>query len=129
MKVQSLSLLKKKLDKAFSKWIRRSSADHSGMVYCYTCSKPMHWKASHCGHFISRTYLATRFDPDNCRPQCPGCNLFGNGKPLDFEEHLVTEIGVKKVEAMKQKRHQVTKLDSEWYLGQIYLYNSKLKTL
>ena len=109
MKKATITQLKKKLDKVFSEWIRRSFANINGDVICYTFGKVLPWKQAHCGHFISRSYLATRFDPDNCRPQCIGCNLFGNGKPLDFEENLVREIGKKKVEALKQKRHQITK--------------------
>src|SRR3990167_9606501 len=109
MKKLTTAKLKKKLDSVFSLYIRQVYANRTGNVFGYTCGRVVPWKQSQNGHFISRVCLATRFDENNCRPQCVGCNLLGNGKPLDFEENLVKEIGKKKVEALKQKRHQITK--------------------
>lgn len=43
------------------------------------------------GHFMSRLYLGTRFDPRNCRPQCVGCNMYGGGKPAEFGTKLEAE--------------------------------------
>ena len=75
-----------------------------------------------CGHFVSRQYLATRWDDNNCRPQCAGCNLFGNGRLLDFEERLKKELGEETVENLKRSRHKVVKLDRLWYEEQIKKY-------
>lgn len=75
--------------------------------------------SAQAGHFVSRQFLATRWDENNCRPQCWGCNGYGKGQPLIFEENLVAEIGKKKVEALKKSRHQVLKLDRAWYTGKI----------
>lgn len=44
-----------------------------------------------CGHFISRSHTATRFDERNCRVQCVGCNVFGKGKPTEFGLRLEKE--------------------------------------
>lgn len=107
-KQKSLSSLKKKLDQVFSLYIRAKYPK-----YCYTCNR--YGKTLQNGHFISRSYLATRFEEDNCRPQCVGCNVFGGGKPLDFEENLIAEIGKKKVNALKARRHKIMKLTPEWY--------------
>ena len=63
------------------------------------------------GDFVSRQYLVTRWDEDNCRPQCVGCNLWGRGQLLDFEENLTNELGKEKVEALKESRHLILKLD------------------
>jgi hypothetical protein len=83
----------------------------------------------HCGHFVSRSYLATRWNEDNTKVQCPGCNLFGGGKPLDFEEHLKQELGEARVEEMKKSRHQILKVDREWYEGKIAFYQKELEKL
>jgi 5-methylcytosine-specific restriction endonuclease McrA len=107
--------LKKDLDAIFSKYIRRKYP-----ARCYTCGKidtPLQ-----CGHFVSRQYLATRWDENNCRPQCVGCNIYGNGKPLDFEENLKKELGEQFVEQMKASRHQSLKLDLHWYEAEIAKY-------
>lgn len=118
--------LKKELDRVFSLYIRQKDADENGMVACYTCGKVMHWKQIQAGHFVSRQFLATRWDENNVKPQCAGCNIFGNGKPLDFEERLKKELGNDFVEKMKASRHQTMKLDRNWYKEQIDTYKSFL---
>ena len=118
--VKSTAKLKKELDRVFSKWIRQKFPK-----FCYTCRQPN--DKLQCGHFVPRQYLATRWSEDNCRPQCWGCNGFGGGKLLDFEEHLIEELGKKKVEALKQSRHQILKLDEAWYLTEIEKYTRLLK--
>lgn len=102
------SKLKKKLDAIFSLYIRAKYAK-----YCYTCNKPS--DRLQCGHFIPRIYLATRWDENNCRPQCAGCNIWGRGQLLDFEENLIAELGTEKVQALKDKRHELWKLDRTFY--------------
>lgn len=82
---------KKLLDRLFSIAIRRSYADLDGNVKCYTCGAQKHWKQIQNGHYISRNYLATRFDPRNCRPQCAGCNIWGRGRLVEFGAKLDTE--------------------------------------
>lgn len=126
-KPKTQSQLKKELDRVFSIYIRQKYADDNGMVACYTCGKVMHWKKIQNGHFLSRQYLATRWDENNCRPQCVGCNIYGNGKPLDFEERLKKELGDDFVEKMKLSRHQSLKLNQAWYLEQIKKYKTLCK--
>lgn len=111
--------LKKELDRVFSIYIRLKFPKR-----CYTCGKVD--VTLQCGHFVSRQYLATRWSEDNCRPQCVGCNLFGNGQLLDFEENLKKELGDEFVENMKKTRHQILKLDRQWYLEKIEHYKSLL---
>ena len=128
-KPKTAAKLKKDLDAIFSKYIRLKYSDENGNVACYTCGKVMHWKQIQNGHFISRQYLATRWHEDNCRPQCVGDNIFGNGKPLDFEERLKEELGSQYVEDMKMLRHKSLKLDRHWYAEQIAIYQAKFDSL
>ena len=127
-KPRSISKLKKDLDKQISLYVRQINAK-DGKVKCYTCGRVMDWKQSQCGHFISRSYLATRFDLNNLRVQCVGCNVFGGGKPLDFEENLKEELGKKAVEEMKARRHKIMKFSPSWYEMWIIIYKDKLKAL
>lgn len=129
LKSLSSAKLKKELDKLVSLYVRQIWANDGGMASCYTCGKVAHWKNMHCGHFVSRQYLATRWDEDNLRVQCVGCNVFGNGKVFDFEERLVREIGRQRVEAIKSKRHQICKLDPKWYVDKIDYYKDLLKKM
>jgi hypothetical protein len=111
--------LKKELDRVFSIYIRLKFPKR-----CYTCGKVD--VTLQCGHFVSRQYLATRWSEDNCRPQCVGCNMFGNGQLLDFEENLKRELGDEFVENMKKSRHQILKLDRQWYESEIAKYKSMI---
>jgi len=113
-KEKTQAQLKKELDRVFSIYIRQKY-DKS----CYTCGKV---GTLQNGHFVPRQYLATRWDENNCRPQCVGCNIFGNGKPLDFEERLKKDLGDDFVEEMKLTRHQSLKLDRHWYTAEIEKY-------
>ena len=128
-KPKTAAKLKKDLDAIFSKYIRLKYSDSNGNVACYTCGKVMHWKQIQNGHFISRQYLATRWHEDNCRPQDVGCNIYGNGKPLDFEERLKKDLGSQYVEDMKMLRHKSLKLDRHWYAEQIAIYQAKFDSL
>lgn len=127
-KVPSQARLKKELDRLWS-LLTRATRAVDGFCRCYTCGRLVPFKEVHCGHFIPRNYTATRWHEDNCRPQCVGCNIFGNGKVFDFEENLVKELGRARVERLKALRHQVFKVDVLWYLKKISTVKSKLTAL
>lgn len=128
LKVKDISTgkLKKKLDAVFSKYIRAKFSYNGGKVNCYTCGKVGEIKTMQCGHFVPRQYLSTRWSEDNCRPQDVGCNVYGNGQLLDFEENLKKELGENKVEELKKSRHQTLKLDRNWYEEKIIYYENLL---
>lgn len=120
-KLVSVSKLKRELDRVFSLYIRAKYGKT-----CYTCGGQ---GTLQCGHFISRSYLATRWDESNARPQCVGCNIWGHGKFLDFEEHLVKELGANRVQELKDARKQLIKPTRKFYTEQILLYQEKVKEL
>lgn len=121
VKKKTISQLKKLLDKIFSIFIRTKYAKN-GYVQCYTCGVTKPISEMQCGHFISRSYLATRYDEDNCRPQCVGCNVFGNGKPVEFARRLEEEKpGI--VARLYKKAQQITK--DYPYQQQIEYYETK----
>lgn len=128
MKKKTSAQLKKRLDQVYSLFIRLKWAVR-GFITCYTCGRTIHYKSAHCGHFIPRNILITRWDERNTRPQCVGCNIFGNGKILDFEDHLVKEIGRKEVDKLKASRFQILKIDESWYLERISHYEKELSML
>tara|TARA_S200002703_G_C3708212_1_gene217540 strand:+ start:115 stop:492 length:378 start_codon:yes stop_codon:yes gene_type:complete len=84
LRKKSRKSLIKKLDTVFSEYIRRRTADHKGIVECFTCGKKDHWKKMQCGHFQSRKHYSTRWNEDNCQVQCVGCNMFKSGEQYKF---------------------------------------------
>ena len=81
------------LDREFSIYIRKSKANYTGYLSCYTCGLRLHWKEAQCGHFIRRGNSVTRFNTINCKPQCRVCNEIKNGMPESFEENLREDYG------------------------------------
>ncbi len=84
-------ILKAKLDKAFSELVRLTHSDNGGWCKCVTCPTDGYWKGFDCGHFVDRDQLPTRWDLDNCRPQCQVCNRFKTGRRYEFGRALNAE--------------------------------------
>lgn len=126
---RSLAKLKKDLDAVVSRYVRHFWSYEGGICYCYTCNRPMEIKKAQCGHFVPRSYLATRWELDNLRPQCSGCNIWGRGQLLDFEENLKMELGDVRVEELKQLRNELRKPDRHFYEVQIALFTENLANL
>lgn len=120
-KLPSLSKLKQETDRLHSLFIRGKYPK-----VCYTCKRV--GLVLQCGHFISRLYLATRWEEDNTRPQCVGCNIWGKGKPLDFEENLKAELGSERVEEMKASRKILIKPTRAFYQEKIAYYDAQTET-
>ena len=92
--MKTISKLKKELDKWFSLYIRLRDATDEGMVQCFTCGSVKYYKSGmQCGHFQSRRYLPTRFDEQNCAPQCVACNMFRGGEQYKFALNLDAKYG------------------------------------
>jgi hypothetical protein len=94
MKSKPIGKLVAELDKVFSLFIRARDMDDEGVSFCVTCKKPMTLKTSQCGHFISRTHYATRWEEKNCAAQCVACNMFKQGKQYEFGLAIDEKYGV-----------------------------------
>jgi len=99
-KLKTISQLKKQADKVFSKWIREREKR------CYTCDSTSNLQA---GHFVSRSYLALRYSPDNVHTQCVSCNVFRNGNMTVYAFRLVEQYGVYILKEFERtKRNKLT---------------------
>jgi hypothetical protein len=82
---------------AFSRYIRLRDAvlTTGGTEYgkCYTCGKVIPVKGSHAGHWISRHRLGVFMNEHNVHLQCAGCNLYGNGREVEYQAHLLKDYG------------------------------------
>lgn len=130
---ESLQNLVEDADVWFSKYIRLLYASSDGMVECYTSGKKMRWQEIQCGHFISRKHFATRWMPDNCRPQSEyeNCHLHGNmevfRKKLEQERSGLPEwLEEQAREVCKPTRDELKQLIIE-YRGKVKMLEMKLK--
>ena len=128
-KSPSLAALKKRCDRAFSSYIRTRDIDRHGNTSCVTCGTTAHWKQLQCGHFISRNYLATRFDEKNAFPQCVGCNIFKKGAYPEFAVFLTQEFGHGILQQLLNTKHQPVKFSKADYLEMIEKFSVDAPTV
>jgi hypothetical protein len=118
------------LDAVLSEYVRRNwIIDEAGTVRCYTCDTALHWKRSHCGHYIPRTESPTRHDERNLRPQCVGCNTFRSGMPHEYRRRLCDEIGADAVKELEADSRVKWKWDRESLMEQITYYREAVKEM
>jgi hypothetical protein len=80
--------LVEKADKAFSLFIR--TRDH---FRCYTCGATNATHVIQCGHLITRSKYAVRWDERNGRAQCAGCNQLHEYQPERYTQKWIDENG------------------------------------
>ena len=115
MRSKSKKLAKAKADKYFSEYIRRRDSNKEGIGKCITCGKIGHWKDMHNGHFLSRRYESTRFDPQNCALQCPACNTFNQGRQFEFGIAIDKRYGIGTAQQLLQKSQMLCKRNQNDY--------------
>lgn len=120
---------KKKLDALFSRYIRLKYADDEGLVMCVSCGAEKPIKEMQCGHFVSRSYLAGRFNEENCRPQCAGCNVFKQGNYKEYTLALIDEIGRKKVDELLALKNETRNISKKEYDEMIEHYEAEVKRM
>lgn len=117
------SKLIKKLDVVFSKYVRLSNADKNGFCTCVTCNRKYHWKEIQAGHFMSRKHYATRWNEDNVKPQCVGCNMYKQGEQYKYSIFLGSELA----NDLYLKSREVVKFSTADIEQMIDDYTTKLK--
>jgi hypothetical protein len=129
MKKKSRKSIVKRLDTVFSLYIRLRYANNE-MVECYTCGKINHFKKGmQCGHFQSRKSYATRWDLDNCKVQCYGCNVMKYGEQYKFGLKLDKEFGEGTAEKLLIKSKKIVKYSNDDLESLITYYNNLLNEL
>lgn len=129
-KKSEVSKLKKKLWELCRKIIKGQHRHN-----CFTCGMWMMDGSQnfHVGHFISSSICSTelRYDLDNLRPQCSGCNIWRSGNWIEFEKNLIRDHGEQYVIDLKSRNEKTKgrKYDELWYLQKIAEYEAILKQL
>lgn len=120
----------KKLDEVFSQYIRLKFSDSNGVCRCISCGKPFFWTDIQNGHYMSRVYRSTRFDENNCRPQCMPCNVFLHGNISKYRKALVEELGDEIVDMVETKAWSVTaKYTAYDYESMYHQYKAEVEKL
>ena len=103
-KAKTLTKLRNELDYWFSRYIRAKYAGEDNYVECFTCKRMYLVGVAQAGHFASRRHMATRWDEDNVRPQCYGCNITNQGQQWLFGRYLDRERAGKAEEVMHRAK-------------------------
>lgn len=121
--------LKAKLDKEFSLFIRLRDAMPNGYFRCISCGQIKPFTQADCGHYFSRTHLATRFDENNCHAECRHCNRFKADHLEGYRVNLITKIGQQKFDLLKVKAAGTSKMTDFEYEQLIKYYKTLNKKL
>ena len=121
--------LKAKLDKEFSLFIRLRDAMPNGYFRCISCGQIKPFTQADCGHYFSRTHLATRFDENNCHAECRHCNRFKADHLEGYRVNLIAKIGQQKFALLKVKAAGTTKMTDFEYEQLIKYYKALNKKL
>lgn len=93
------------------KYVRLKASDDNGYVSCVTCGVTRLWNDQmQGGHFIERSYLATKLLEENIHPQCSTCNgPFGgtpSSNPIQYTFYMEDTYGrdfIEELERLKQE--------------------------
>lgn len=108
-RLSSMRALRYKLDRIFSAYIRCRDARDGGMGPCATCHKMISYRKGHCGHYIKRQHLGTRWDERNAALQCVSCNTYRGGAMDEFAFYLLRRYGPYILEELRMLKHRVWK--------------------
>ena len=137
IKINGISVIGKRgsqnaADGIFSKYIRlKHSFESSDTRYCvcYTCGTPHKITEIQNGHWQRRGFITTRYNEDNCRPQCVKCNYHRSGEPEKFELHLIHDLGQQRVNELKALSQQLGEDNPQYYAQINATYRSKFNEL
>lgn len=90
----------KKLDKVFSAYIRLRDAMPNGCFRCISCGQIKRFEQGDCGHYHSRTHMATRWEPDNCHMECRACNRASSDHLIGYRKNLIGKIGLDRIDRL-----------------------------
>ena len=124
MKKETVSSLKKELDKIFSRYIRYRDKGR-----CFTCRLVRDPKEMQNGHYVPRQFNSTRYDERNNNCQCYACNMLYGGQPDIYTINLQKKYGKKIVQELNNLRKQTKQFSVPELKEMIKKYKDKLEYL
>lgn len=128
MKRMSRGQLVKKLDSAFSQWVRLRLAKN-GEAMCVTCGVVKPWKELQAGHFYTRGRYPTRWHPDNVHVQCYRCNVLLKGNYITYTKYMINRYGMEFVDELEVISLSSETTTSAWIREQIEYYQGQVAEL
>ena len=131
-KVVPIGKLRKKLWSVFSEYIRAEAADSSGNCKCVTCDKVMKWKGDglNVGHFLPQKLNPILiFNELNTAPQCPRCNMSGEGEQWLFGQYIIKTHGQSTLDTLFSLKGVPFKFTHDWLQEKLEYYQLNLKAI
>lgn len=129
VKVKKKPNLRRKLDEVFSQYIRLRDAMPGGVFRCISCGQIKPLEQADCGHYFSRTHMATRYNERNCHAECRSCNRFKADHLDGYRRNLVQKIGEQEFNLLLYQ-HIQTHYYSDFELSELIKhYQVKVKEL
>ena len=109
-KPQSFPVLKRKLWKIFSEYVRRRDKG-----ICFTCGNKKRWQDQDAGHYIARSIggMGLFFEEKNVHCQCTACNRFRHGNLVEYSLELRRKYGNTILEELAYKKKKITKFTTK----------------
>ena len=122
MKKEGTKILKAKLWKVFSEYIRRRDEG-----VCISCGKVDEWQNTDAGHYVAKTKgLSIYFHEKNVHAQCTGCNRFRHGNLDAYAIALRRKYGEGILEELNEERQKTRKISAVEYKQLIEEYKAEL---
>ena len=121
--------LVKVLDAEFSKYVRMTAANDSGIVICPTCGRAYPWQQTDLSHYAGRKHLSVRWDERNVIAQCKAENRFQSGNIFKLRQVLVNRFGEEAIREVDRLAVQRWAEDEFSLRMKIIEYRGKVKRL
>lgn len=76
-----------------------------GELVCCCCGKKLEPETAQVSHYISRRFYAVRWDLNNIKLSCAGCNIQHNVNPLPYTQYLLRNGGQKLLDYLENKKN------------------------
>lgn len=129
VKVKKKPDLRRKLDDVFSQYIRLRDAMPNGTFRCISCGQIKPLEQADCGHYFSRTHMATRYSEYNCHAECRHCNRFLADHLDGYRRNLIQKIGQQRFDMLEWQHHQTYQYSDFELQELIKHYQVKVKEL
>ena len=133
IKVKSLSKVKRETWAIFSLYIRlRDCLKTTGTLeygLCFTCGARLPFSRLQAGHFIPGRHSANLFSERGTNAQCPQCNVYLHGNPLEYRRKIIKLYGEEVDERLEKEAKQIKKFSIPELEGIKLEYKKKIELL
>jgi len=96
---------------------------------CITCGLEFPFKQLQAGHFIAGRHNANLFSEKGVHAQCRSCNIWKNGKPLEYRKAIIDLYGDGYDEVLEREAKEIKKYSMEDLTNLIEYYKIEIDKL